>query len=260
MKTAIVPTVSCANVPQLACDLLVHTLDLRLLERLEHDSLYPFASAREDPGGQPGVCTALELLANTERSLIVVAQRAPPLPGREDAFVGTLLDALKKHGVSDVILLTSADANYRTDAQINAGPLIKLDLEHALSQLSLDAARDDAPYAGARDDDDDDAPYSGARYDDDDPASGKLRGTGELRQLLLATRKLGDVDCSCLFAHQGDNRADAAFMARHVLSTLAQRPEKHEGVEIDPQIDLVEPPSWQGLFGPPLDRDNGMFY
>ena len=232
MKTVVIPTVSCANVPQLACDLLVHTLQLKLVERLPNHELYPFAAAREDPGGQPGVCTSLEVMGDSE--LLVVAQRSPPLPGLEERFVSTLIAELKKHDIDRVILLTSADATYRNDAQLSQGPLIPLDLDHAVEQLSRSDVRD-----GEQDED---------YYEEE--GSGRLHGTGELRQLLSATRELGPVDCWCLFAHQGDNRADAAHMATHVLKLLDKPADK-----------LIEPPSWQTLFGPPLGEDGGgMFW
>ena len=232
MKTLVLPTVSCANVPQLACDLLVHTLELKLIERLASHQLHPFAAPREDPGGEPGVCTALELLGDADQ-VLVVSQRSPPLPGFEDAFVETLIVEVKKHSVDRIVLLTSADATYRNDEQLRQGPLVKLDLEHVMSQLSLS--------------DDVDGDYD----HDEEEGSGKLHGTGELRRLLSAINALRiQVECVCIFAHQGDNRADAAHMANHVLEMLGRQ-----------KYPLKEPPSWQTLFGPPLGQDGaGMFW
>ncbi|BFZ58289.1 hypothetical protein PYCC9005_005351 [Savitreella phatthalungensis] len=101
----VITTVSCANVPQLAADLLVSTLGLQLRQKLPCGSMYPFVAAE---GGE--IRTALELYANEEVSVLL--QRSPVLPDRIDDFVELVRKIAQDQ---EVILLTSADAATRTD-------------------------------------------------------------------------------------------------------------------------------------------------
>lgn len=58
----IVPAVSAGNVPQLTADLLIYTLGLKLVGRLDDTYVYPFIGPRDGPEGSDlsGISTALE--------------------------------------------------------------------------------------------------------------------------------------------------------------------------------------------------------
>ena len=77
----IIPTVSFANVPQLAIDLLISNLDTIKIGRLDDQYVYPFISSIDPPVSSTenvkieGVCTSLEVYYSEKYNLTLLQQR-----------------------------------------------------------------------------------------------------------------------------------------------------------------------------------------
>lgn len=113
-STIIVPSISMANVPQLAVDLLIHTLKLKKVCSLDDTYLYPFSAPVDTvPGEEPvvGISTAVEIFHLEESNLTVVQQRSPILPGFTNHYVEkTIAPFLSQHNFKQVWILDSIDA------------------------------------------------------------------------------------------------------------------------------------------------------
>lgn len=111
-STVVVPSVTYANVPQLAADLLIINLDAKKVARLEDKFLYPFVST-EDPVYSPeakieaGVCTALEVFYSSKHKVTIIHQRSPMLPGYEINHINVLQEFLGSFKSREVVLLGS---------------------------------------------------------------------------------------------------------------------------------------------------------
>eukprot|EP00271_Cylindrocystis_brebissonii_P011433 TRINITY_DN2900_c0_g1_i1.p1 TRINITY_DN2900_c0_g1~~TRINITY_DN2900_c0_g1_i1.p1 ORF type:complete len:348 (-),score=82.82 TRINITY_DN2900_c0_g1_i1:272-1315(-) len=118
-KTLVLPSVSIGNVGQLAIDLLVETLNPPRACFLEEPHVLPCVG--NDPFGRAqngALTTALEVFVDEARSLAFLQQRAPVIAGKLDLFASNLGDWLLSEGVSDVVLVSGADAGKRTPSQM----------------------------------------------------------------------------------------------------------------------------------------------
>lgn len=221
----LVPTISTANVPQLATDLLIHSLSLPLLGHLDGTHLYPFVGPRESTtsasASPTGFCTALEVYGN--EVLTVLHQRSPVLPHATNDFLKQVLKPFisKVGAFKHVCVLASADATFRDDAQLRT-PILAFEgtdeVAHHLRRLSLDGLQE--------------------KEETDRP---KLYGSGKFYRYMDAVSSCQKSLGICRFAYQGDNRSDARQLCEAALALLL--------------VDLPmwrEPPSWDTVFGPPL--------
>ncbi|ODQ53719.1 hypothetical protein SAICODRAFT_70848 [Saitoella complicata NRRL Y-17804] len=226
----VLPAISIANVPQLAVDLLIHTLALPLIGRLDDRYLTPFVGAREDPKGEQGVCTALEVYGNGK--ITVIQQRAPTLPHARKLFIEqVLLRFIKENGFSRVVCVTSMDATMRTDADIRGPRFVHYP---TISSLSLS----------------------------EEPALPSLPSSGITKSLVKMSRDQGiKVEVVGMWVMEGDNTGDAEELAGAILDAHekgdASAPEAPQGGRT-----WVRPGSWKGLFGEELvvGHEGGMFW
>ncbi|ODV91357.1 hypothetical protein CANCADRAFT_3065 [Tortispora caseinolytica NRRL Y-17796] len=113
----VIPSISTGNVPQLAVDLIVSSLNLPLLGRIDaSDDVYPFAGPRDNKA-EIGITTPVEVFGNG--TLTVIQVRSPVLPGHIGSFVSKLVGFAKEMAVSYVYACGSADMSRRVDP---AGP------------------------------------------------------------------------------------------------------------------------------------------
>ncbi|KAJ2746521.1 hypothetical protein GGI20_001296 [Coemansia sp. BCRC 34301] len=122
-STLILPTVSIGNVPQLAIDLLVNTLQLARIGIIDDAALLPVSgiSAYDHISSRP---VPLEVYQSSDAKWTVVQQRSPPLAKHHRLFAKSMLEFIKTGEFDRVVLLTSSDAALRTDALID-GPQIR---------------------------------------------------------------------------------------------------------------------------------------
>ncbi|WVR03524.1 hypothetical protein IAU60_000516 [Kwoniella sp. DSM 27419] len=236
--TLIVPAVSLGNVPQLTSDLLIASLGMRRVGFVgKGDTVAPFAGRGDDGEIVTG---GLELYGQEGSELYVLQQRAPTLKSRKDEHVELLRDFIASHGFSFALLLTSLDAASQDDAQLltphqrivppsSHGPSSphQQRLESLLPPLRLNLSPD-TPYRSPE------SSSSAAPYPPFLPAAGLTR---RLLAALSQSQVIhGAITAWCV---EGDNRGDATSLAGSVLAVLG----------IGNEVELREPPSWDGLFG-----------
>ncbi|KAK9461002.1 proteasome assembly chaperone 2 [Lipomyces oligophaga] len=252
----LIPTVSSANVPQLALDLIIHTLKIPFHSIVDHHGLlYSFAgpvdhfedypavpdSDQGPPTSRPrGICSALELYHDSNFTCLV--QRSPTLPKLRSQFISdVLLPLITENSFSRVILLSSADASLRPDPDQLSFLRISVlpDLSGQVAKLSIS---------------------EGITSHLPDPSSSELSislpesipGSGItipfLRQAVA--RKL-NVESIILYAYDGDNVPDAKKLALLVFQCLA----------IKSPRTWIQPSSWDGVYGKDMDEhiEHGLY-
>jgi hypothetical protein len=81
VRTLVVPTVSAANVPQLAVDLLVHTHALARVATVVDAAVMPAVGADALGTGAQSLSTACEIYCDAAGGVAVLQLRAPLAPG-----------------------------------------------------------------------------------------------------------------------------------------------------------------------------------
>ncbi|KAF5100672.1 hypothetical protein D0Z00_001184 [Geotrichum galactomycetum] len=264
----IVPAVSAGNVPQLAADLLLHSLGLRLVGRLSDLYVYPFAGPRDTSvsAASGGISTAVEVFAGS--GLTVVQVRSPPLPGQRRRFVDeTLLPFVRSFRFAETLAIASSNAALRESLQ---GPRYQL--------LTPPVARNNdtraATAAGSGSSDDGDvttaalsarlAKLSLALDTPPKPAPPSLAGlpeSGIALDLLTAVAAAGGKICAPLiYVYEGDNFGDAHEFADRVAAAA--------GVDVTAIKTALptpgrwtQPVSWQWVYGKsvPVGLEEGLY-
>lgn len=113
-STLIVPSISMANVPQLAIDLIIHTLHLKKVRSLDDEYLYPFSAPVDTLPDDPpvtGISSAVEIYHLAELKVTVIQQRSPIVPGFTAQYVDEIIvPFINQHSFLNVWVLDSVDA------------------------------------------------------------------------------------------------------------------------------------------------------
>ncbi|KAH8119502.1 PAC2 family-domain-containing protein [Phellopilus nigrolimitatus] len=210
-KTLIVPVVSIGNVPQLAVDLLITTFDLKQIGIFDSRDLVPVVGPREEG---PGVSTPLELYGKDGVDIVVVQQRSPVLKMHKEAFSTALVKFVQKNELGALLYLTGVDLSNRSDAQMLAPT-------YSLIPPPAPSKSENIPF---------------------------IPGGGLTRRLLSlapsSTPWKVPTAAILQFVLEGDNRADAEFLAGVVARVLKLSVAQWK-----------QPGSWSvGLFGTPHDQ------
>ncbi|KAK9469371.1 PAC2 family-domain-containing protein [Lipomyces arxii] len=241
----ILPSVSSANVPQLAVDLFVNSLNIPFCSILDHQGLlYPFAGPRESTEPVTGISSSLDVYHNEQFTCLI--QRSPTLPSSRLAFVTKIIIPLiQQNNFSRILLLASTDALRRLNPggpkaiaisfldQGNSTPTI-LDLSRKISRLSVQ-----------------DTTTSAVQYEEYS-LPGRLPGSGITLSFLREAVKLNlPVASIILYAYDGDNFDDAVLMADMAVETLG----------IESPASWTPPPSWDGVYGkkPQVGLEHGLY-
>ncbi|KNC49576.1 proteasome assembly chaperone 2 [Thecamonas trahens ATCC 50062] len=144
--TVFMPSLSIGNVGQLTADILVASLDMRLVGSLDTDLVVPVVGA--DPYHAPaasaaaaaavaatasasatpdaptlddvtGMASALDVYVADEARVAVIQQRAPLIKGKRAIFATRLVGWLSKAQATALVWLHSADAALRLEAEID---------------------------------------------------------------------------------------------------------------------------------------------
>jgi len=248
-KILIAPIVSTANVGQLAADLIISSLDLHRIGIFDPRNLVPVVGAREDD--EPGVTTPLELYGRQEVNVVVIQQRSPVLKSRKDEFILNLHNFIQSSQFSAVIFLSGMDPSNRTDEQMSI-PTYKLippgTPSWNSSPLAIFTQLPIPTYTSIPQ-----QPFSHLQEGKITEAVPFIPGGGLTRRILLSfPQKWSTPVLSLLqFVLEGDNRADAQFLAS-VVSKLLDTPSTENGTG---KIKWKQPRSWNGgLFGTPHDQ------
>ncbi|KAK9378942.1 proteasome assembly chaperone 2 [Kockiozyma suomiensis] len=232
----ILPTVSSANVPQLAVDLLVHSLKLPFYSLLDHGGLlYPFAGPAERPEGSPslGISSSLEIYHSS--SVTCIIQRSPTLPASRGLFVSeVLMKFIQQNKFSRILLLSSADASRRQDPDITK--IIQISLTDPFSTGSMTSTFSDLSGKIARLS----VESSSSPPASESPIPTRIPGSGiTIPFLQSALQNKLAVDALVMYAYDGDNIPDATRLSELALETI----------NVPSPAKWVHPLSWDGVYG-----------
>ncbi|RIB21338.1 PAC2 family-domain-containing protein [Gigaspora rosea] len=225
-STLILPAISIGNVPQLAVDLLITTLNLQRIGFLEDENVIPVAGVNEHL--TRGITVAIEVYQSDDNKWTVIQQRATVIKKKWHNFTENLLAFIKQSQFSKVILLSSADATRRVDIQLTRFRATILGLK-TLEKISND------DYA--------------LKQDSDLP---KIPGGG-ISRFLFHKSQQEDIPLIMIifFAIEGDNTQDAFLLANYTNSLLNLFPQQ----EIPITKLWKTPASWNYLFGNPYQQE-----
>ncbi|KAI1317269.1 Proteasome assembly chaperone 2 [Mortierella claussenii] len=166
--TLILPSVSIGNVPQLATDLLLATLDLDRVGCIEDENVIPVlgpadqvhrpslqtassssssVSQQHSTGSKQGsqgtgLSMAVEVFQSKDKHWTIIQQRSPTVHHRSHHYTDNLVQFIKESQFEKVVLLASADGARRIDIQLRAGsPPVRYIASPALSTEWKDKVR-----------------------------------------------------------------------------------------------------------------------
>lgn len=227
----VVPSISIANIPQLASDLLIHTLNFCKVDSLSDKYLYPFASP-VDYTDKPsdGISLGLEVYYSKENNLTILHQRSPLMPGFAAAHVEEVLVPFIKEGkFNHVVFLSLSDAGLVEHIAPGGISIYTNEdiLSDGLTKLHISES-DIQPLAKS--------PGSGSKYEE------------ALVKSLAASTNLS---IFVSYVYEGDNFYDAQLLASKVAGVLNVFPKAWK-----------TPVSWFGVYGDkpaPLAIEEGMY-
>ncbi|XP_075218517.1 proteasome assembly chaperone 2 [Lycorma delicatula] len=118
-STAIIPTISVANVPQLTVDLVIKNTPCVKIGTFWHKAFLPYISPDSFDDSNPDLCTTGEVYFNKEKMILVFQIRSPILGKKLTVdFLMKLCSWLSKHKVANVIALSSIYSHLRLDEEI----------------------------------------------------------------------------------------------------------------------------------------------
>lgn len=244
-STLVIPAVSVGNVGQLACDLLISTLNARRVGFLYDDSVVavvgsdPFTSFTADDR----VTTAVEVFECVDSNVVVVQQRAPLIKGKQSQFVSRLVDWIVSCQFKMVVVLTSMFAYERQDAQLT-GPQQRFLMSPCLESEGL--GRQLMEQCGwirleERRDASNSESCSSPIY---------MPGSGVARRLYLHCSSAGVKTVVLLtFCDEGDNTQDACDLVSYLNTMTRWIPQSNSQT-----LSLKFPQSWQHMFGCRYDQ------
>eukprot|EP01147_Barroeca_monosierra_P003899 gene3899-8395_t len=216
--TLILPSISIANTPQLAVDLITETLDLRIHTEMRHGGLIPFAAWDDKSNALLG---EMQAYLSPKDKLVLLQLRSSIDKAKHDDFVRDLLKWIMDHNFGSVLLATSIDAVHCIDKQLEGTPI------RAVRTKKLTAVDPLTPLE--------------LHPESELPLGLFIPGGGYARKLFLAAEEASlDITLVCIFTSPGDNSEQAALLASAVR-TIA-------GFTIPPSGWHI-PATWELLFG-----------
>ncbi|KAG7825058.1 hypothetical protein KL909_001350 [Ogataea angusta] len=237
----ILPVVSIGNTPQLAADLLIHTLPAKLVARLDDIYLYPFASPVDyvdDP--KQGITSGLEIYYNELHQVTILQQRSPILPGLTAKFLKELIvPFVRMAQFGRVVILQSNDAGLREDKDVDhlfllwANDIAKTLETFKISDNSIGVISDKPDLDGM-------GKLILDAFEDRNEDSSSL-GPVVKGSLKLASTPSASIDAIFLsiFVYEGDNSDDSKQLASQLLRVL----------HVDEPAEWTTPISWRGVYG-----------
>lgn len=215
--TFVLPSLSVANVPQLAIDLLIESLQMKKIGVNWHAGIVPVIGPPAF-SGQEGNTTSCELYCSLEKKVAVIQLRTPVAAKCLESVMKNLNDFLTANHARQVFILSSCFSHERHDVAIQRK------LEYVGNkQFCAHFEKQLGDYVGQTMDD-----------------KLQLTGQGFATRLFQAVQL--DVPIGILFAYvsEGDNVPDAKDLAMFLTQV--------SGIVLDHST-LRIPTSWRLLFG-----------
>ncbi|KAI8338554.1 PAC2 family-domain-containing protein [Chlamydoabsidia padenii] len=234
-STLLFPSVSIGNVPQLTCDLIIHTLHLSRVGFIDSDAVIPVVGQREDQS--VGISVPIEVYQSKDRQWTVIQQRSPTLKGKRKDLISSLVGFIESAQFAKVVILTSLDASSRLDSQISSIPFRVVgdsgtiqDIYRKIKVPELETQQQE--------------------QDMDTSGLPSMSGAGISRSLYqqLVDKKV-DVVIFSMFVLEGDNVQDSVELANVVNSYY-----EIKSTDATPSS-WTPPKSWEYLFGTPFNAE-----
>ena len=253
--TLLLPAVTIGNVGQLTVDLIVATLGVPRVGYFDTELVLPIAGHgafsppfRASQGLAGALSLPLELFHDERRNLLLVQQRSPVVAGGQAAWADALVAWAKEAGAARLLVLGSAPAHHRRDAQIQDGMLRAVPnacWAEALDPRLCLALEEELRVAS------DSRGSTGAAW--------RPRASSAL---MVGASQAAALPCLALihFCAEGNNAADALHMAEALRrsGTIAVSGEGEGGAgEEHPPIQWVSPECWAQMEG---SRPDGSIY
>lgn len=274
----LLPAVTVGNVGQLAIDLLLTSTSSRHLGHVRSPCLLPFASAAYTPPEHgASIVTSAELycVPFAKGVVYVLQQRSPPCRGRASEHAEQLVQWAGHNGCSQLIVLGSANAAGRTDAQIRDHGVHAMRVAGTTSATTAPmwdkcSHMGIAPMESVQGDVRGWSPACDALVEEE-----RISATGRVPAFLPLVRKgaflrsmleHGEthsvaITVLIMFVHEGENSTDACALAAACASVMEltvlgkATDEVSNGTESDVIAEYMPhwkvPPSWHQIADPP---------
>ncbi|XP_018018934.1 proteasome assembly chaperone 2 [Hyalella azteca] len=232
----ILPSVSIANIGQLAVDILIFSLPTEQIAVVHHSALLPIAGCGAYNDTDSGLTTSADLHVCHELKLLILQIRAPTAKGKRQEFVEALnkfiQDVLPSSETSIVWVLAGCQAANRGDAQLSGRPLRFYHLPQISDLTNLIKLRSLGP------------PALEEFINDRGEMEPFLPGAGLTKKLLDSC----SLPCIALlmFVDEGENTVDAMTLASYCHAAVSES--KPDDVT---KMKWRVPPSWKNMFGAP---------
>ncbi|KAM3961127.1 proteasome assembly chaperone 2 [Aphomia sociella] len=227
--TLIIPSVAVGNVGQLACDLLISSLNMTRIASVYSPALIPILGYDPYNLNSNTLSSSCDIYMCNKRNVIILQLRAPLVCRKARAFLEEVVKKFKEKNIKDIIILTSSFAHenknistspFRFVASESCPYIKKIQnmnwIEHKNAETSL-----------------------------------KIYGGG-FTSLLYDICEENSMPCLVLYKYcsEGDNIPDAYDMISHLSNVINLFSEKSDLMSL-----MVQPVSWKLLFGRPPPRD-----
>lgn len=226
--TLIIPSVAVGNVGQLACDLLISSLNMKKIASVYSPALIPVAGYDPYDLTSSNLSSSCEAYKSDERKLVILQLRAPLVYEYAQNFLQEIVTTFKGKEIKDIIVVTSSYAHERK--HIMTSPFRYLSSEaspythkiNSLNWLAHETVEGDI----------------------------KIHGGG-FAVLIFNISKENGIPCLVVYKYcsEGDNIPDAYEMVFYLTSLVPMFNEE------DLMSRLIQPVSWKLLFGRPPPGD-----
>lgn len=225
----VVPSVAVGNVGQLACDLLISSLDMKKISSVWSPALIPVLGYDPYDLFSSNLSSCCEVYKCAAKNIAVMQVRAPLVFKYAREFLENLIISFKSRGIRDIIILTSSFAHERK--YIQTSPFRYLASESCSYKDKLQSKN----------------------WLEHELIDGGVQiFGGGFASLLFEVCKENAMPCLILYKYcsEGDNIPDAYDMVTSLTDVVPLFSEKKK---IPDQ--LVKPVSWKLLFGRPAPSD-----
>lgn len=227
--TLIIPSVAVGNVGQLACDLLISSLDMKKITSVYSTALIPVLGYDPYDLNSNNLSSCCEVYKCASRKIAVLQLRAPLVYKYAREFLEDVVKTFQGRNIAELVVLTSSFAHLKKHIQTSPFRYMASDLCSFRNKIdSVNWSEHETVDGGL-----------------------KIYGGG-FASLLYDISKENSLPCLLLYKYcsEGDNIPDAYDMINH-LSTIL--PLFSDATDIVSQ--LVQPVSWKLLFGRPPPND-----
>lgn len=227
--TLIIPSVAVGNVGQLACDLLISSLDMKRTSSVYHPALIPVLGYDPYDLFSNNLSSCCEVYKCEAQKIAVIQVRAPLVYKYAREFLEDLIASFRDWGIRDVIILTSSFAHEKK--YIQTSPFRYLASESSTYKDKLQSRN----------------------WLEHELIDGGVQiFGGGFASLLFDICKERAMPCLILYKYcsEGDNIPDAYDMVISLTDVVPLFSDKKDILD-----QLVKPVSWKLLFGRPAPSD-----